>query len=164
MGVVPAAGASCPVHRAKCQLPCCRPPAAAAPLSSCSCPCSNVQLDFTLQARKLRGTDSLPKWQCHCGSAPCNLHQTGFFYHASQVAFWRVLPPQGTAERPPGRPNPASPGPLDLAGGRGAWVSWSACGLEDMKTHGSYSQSFIYELYYVCIHSTVDGELYTESW
>ena len=159
--MVPAAGASCPVRRAKCQLPCCRP------LGQLQLPpCSVVNVHFHSQVRRcgrLCGTDPWPKSQCHCGSAPCNLHQTGFFYHASQVTFRRVLSPKGLQKGPPAG-NPASPGPLDLAGGRGAWVSWSACGLEDMKTHGSYSQSFIYELYYVCIHSMVDGELYTESW
>ena len=91
-------------------------------------------------------------------------HQRVFFCHAFQVAFWRFLSPQWTTGRPPGRPNPAVPGHLGLAWGRGAWVSWWHDGHGNMTKHGIYSQSFIYELHHACMHSMVDGELSTEPW
>ena len=91
-------------------------------------------------------------------------HQRFFFCNAFQVAFWRFLPPQWTTGRPPGRPNPAAPGHLGLAWGRGAWVSWWHDGHGNMTKHGIYSQSSIHELHHVCTHSMVDGELYTVPW
>ena len=55
----------------------------------------------------------------------CTFNTKGFFFcNAPQVAFWRFLPPQWTPGRPPGRQDPAAPGHLGLAGGRGAWASW----------------------------------------
>ena len=103
-------GASCrrQLPYASCKVPAALlpPPGGSCPLGQLQLPpCSVVNVHFHSQVRRcgrLCGTDSWPKWQCHCGSAPCNLHQTGFFYHASQVTFRRVLSPQGTAERPPG--------------------------------------------------------------